>query len=235
MIDRTALVLTGGPRRRAGRPLPLRRGGRHGRRPKLAGVVRLPVSEHQIEKEKLREVEGEEANPPRWFTRAERGRGGRFAAAAFGEIPSFALRAARVPRVQQMVKGGCGVEGKRFIALGLRKEQGNPEKSGIERGCDGVRLGSDSRKKNRALTGGTGSSAAERREREGVRARAGLAAWWAALTGQGRRGRAASACWAGEAELGRARPKREGKGGEGFGWGFSFFFFLSQFLFPKKL
>ena len=96
---------------------------------------------------------------------------------------SFALRAARVPRVQQMVKGGCGVEGKRFIALGLRKEQGNPEKFRIERGCDGVRLGSDSRKKNRALTGGTGSSATERREREGVRARAGLAAWWAALAG----------------------------------------------------
>jgi len=147
---------------------------------------------------------------------------------------SFALRAARVPRVQQMVKGGCGVEGEHFIALGLRKEEGNPEKFGIERGCDGVRLGFDSRKKNRALTGGTGSSAAERREREGVRARAGLAAWWAALTGQGRRGRAAPACWAGEGELGRARPKREGKGGEGFGWGFSFFFLSFSIPFSKE-
>ena len=128
-----------------------------------------------------------------------------------------------------MVKGGCGVEGKRFIALGLRREQGNPEQSGIERGCNGVRLGSDSRKKNRALTSGSMSSAAERREREGVRARA---------------------CWAGEGELGRARP-RGGKGwavgekgagrGLGFGWGFVSLFlkffsiFFSQFLFPKKL
>jgi len=128
-------------------------------------------------------------------------------AAASGEIPSFALRAARVPRVQQIVKGGCGVEGKRFIALGLRKEQGNPEKSGIERGCDGVRLGSDSRKKNRALTGGTMSSAAERREREGVRA----LAWWAGELGFG------WSSW-------------------GFPLFFKFFsVFFSQFLFPKKL
>ena len=88
-----------------------------------------------------------------------------------------------------MVKGGCGVEGKRFIALGLRREQGNPEQSGIERGCNGVRLGSDSRKKNRALTSGSMSSAAERREREGVRARA---------------------CWAREGNW--AAPGRGGKG-----------------------
>ena len=105
-----------------------------------------------------------------------------------------------------MVKGGCGVEGKRFIALGLRGEQGNPEQSGIEHGCNGVRLGSDSRKKNRALTSGSMSSAAERREREGVRA-------WA--------------CWAGEG-------KRE-QAGAGLRLGFCFFFyFLFCFLFQTK-
>ena len=187
----------------------------------LADVGGFLNSVYQNVKGKHQRHEELTANVARGLARAERGRGGRFAAAAFSE--------ARVPRVQQMVKGGCGVEGKRFIALGLRGEQGNPEQCGIERGCNGVRLGSDSRKKNRALTSGSMLSDAERREREGVRARA---------------------CWAGEGELGRARPrggervgpqgKRE-QAGARLRLGFCFLSFLklfsvffSQFLFQRK-
>ena len=48
----------------------------------LAGARCLADSEHRFLKEKHRGVEGEEENPPRWFTRAERGWGGRVTAAA---------------------------------------------------------------------------------------------------------------------------------------------------------
>ena len=163
---------------------------------RLIGALGSPAPEHQNAKEQLREVEGEEANPPRRFARAERGRGGCATAAdetSLGEIRNAILEAARAwknARVEK--KQGTGRHGELYRGLIRAKRQEiTAPRSGLAwslcpaRARLGEGDGADARVPRRSEKGGEGSWAARWADARGQGAR-GLACCWASATGPGR-------------------------------------------------